>query len=218
MNSVERQIAKSADALRTLVWPAVSEWIGGGDLIPVETVRESDFARILDTLGGVDAWQKTDRWIRGVASRVQFGDRDWSSHTVRYRLPSGNETELHKRLRYNAGRGVVGPHLTLQAYVDDTGPTERLLSVAVARTADLLDALSREHVSDGPCRSTGQGCASSCWPDRSAGGPVYTQTNREDRRGFVVVEWRALAAFYDHFLVRPEGHRLNEPRLPGAAS
>lgn len=219
--SVQRQIDRSAAALRDLVWPTIGGWVGGGDLIPVETVRESDFARILDTAGGIDAWQRYSNqrtgveWIRGIASRVQFGDRDWSSHTVRYRLPSGNETELHKRLRYNTGRGVIGPHLTIQAYVDDAG---RLLSVGIARTVDLLDAVMTAHVGDGQCRESGHGCRPDCWPSRDSGGPVYTQTNHADRKEFVVVEWRALAVVYDHFLIWPETHPLNQPRLPGMAA
>lgn len=73
----------SAETVRSLVWPAISAKVGGGKLIPVETVRENDFARILDTAGGVDAWQHYENgrvaWIRGIASRVQFGKRDWSS-------------------------------------------------------------------------------------------------------------------------------------------
>lgn len=205
MSGVEDRIERSASALRDLVWPVISDLVGGGGLIPVETVRESDFARILDTTGGIDAWQiypgngKSPKWIRGIASRVQFGDRDWSTHTVRYRLPSGNETELHKRLRYNKGHGVVGPHLTLQAYVDDTGPADRLLSVGIVRTADLLDAVMRERIGEWE------------WPTWERGrpkpGPVYIRTNGQDAREFLVVEWEVLTR-YEHFLIWPSNHRL----------
>lgn len=202
MNNVEARIERSANALRDLVWPVVRRHLGGGDLIPVETVRESDFARILDTLGGIDAWQKTDKWIRGIASRVQFGDRDWATHTVRYRLPSGNETELHKRLRYNRGHGVVGPHLTLQAYVDDTRlSAERLLSVGIARTSDLLEVVMAHR------------CGPWDWPIWYPGqpppGPVYQRINGEDARQFVAVEWTALQT-YEHFLVIRPGREAQQ--------
>lgn len=208
--SAEALIRASAEALREMVWPAVGRDLGGGQLVPVETVRESDFARILDTAGGIDAWQhfKSSRkeWIRGIASRVQFyGPKDWRTHTVRYRLPSGNETELHKRLRYHSGHGVVGPHLTLHAYVDQHA--RRLLSVGVCRTTDLMDAVMAHKLAD-----------RWDWPKRLPGqrppGPVYIDVNGQDDNEFLCVQWWYLKR-YEHFSIWPREHVLNRATLPG---
>lgn len=190
--SAEEKIERSASALRDVVWPAVKEHLGGGDLIPVETVRQSDFARVLDTLGGIDAWQQTPKWIRGVASRVQFGDRDWATHTVRCRIGSGGETELHKRLRHSRNPGVVGPHLTMQAYVDDRTPPGVLLSVGVVRTRDLIDVVMDHRVGEWQ------------WPGWERGRPVYTRSNGEDRNLFVAVEWSVLEPLEHFLVVRPQ--------------
>src|SRR5690606_902725 len=81
VSGVEDRIERSASALRDLVWPVISDLVGGGGLIPVETVRESDFARILDTTGGIDAWQiypgngKSPKWIRGKIGRASCRER-----------------------------------------------------------------------------------------------------------------------------------------------
>lgn len=139
---IERAIKQSSGLFVDHVWPVISPAIGGGELVPVETVTESGFARDLDTLAGVDAWQVSrPDGMRPIASRVQQseltmgGYRPWNTFTIRYTRPSGSLTEFHKRLT-SIRDGFLHPHLTVQAYLD-TFASARLLSVAVVDTASL---------------------------------------------------------------------------------
>lgn len=150
---VRLAIDNSARVLREVVWPVISERIGGGRLISVETVTSAGFAREIDTLAGVDAWQVIDgRGMRGLASRVQAGPaalnedgEPWNTFSVRYRLPSGRPTEYHKRRAEIEGArlGWLRPHLTCQAYVTDW-LSPQMLAAAVAMTEDIILAIDDE--------------------------------------------------------------------------
>jgi hypothetical protein len=123
-----------------VVWPAIGDRIGGGTIVPVETVVEHQFAKDLDILAGVDVWQKLDGdlGMRGIASRVQWGHSVYRTFTIRRSLPSGHDTEYQKR-RYaiDGKRGLLYPHVTIQAYLDSKGGD--LMAVAACRTSDLID-------------------------------------------------------------------------------
>lgn len=139
---VTHLLSQSAKDFVNIVWPAVKELplIGGGQLQPVEASSDAEFAKTLDMLAGIDAWQvlTSPMAMRGLASRVQWGPA-YNSFTVRIALPSGAETEYHKRIRAldQTEQGFLYPHLTVQAYLDQQGGT--LLSAAVVRTADLFE-------------------------------------------------------------------------------
>src|SRR3989304_1287929 len=63
----------SSRAFVEVVWPVVGPGIGGGELVPVETVTASGFAKDLDTLAGVDMWQVVrPEGMRPIASRMQL--------------------------------------------------------------------------------------------------------------------------------------------------
>jgi len=138
---VTQLLGQSASDFVNIVWPVVKELplIGGGQLQPVEASSDAEFAKTLDMLAGIDAWQVlSSRWRCGLASRVQWGQAH-NTFTVRIALPSGAETEYHKRIRALGQReqGFLYPHLTVQAYLDQAGGA--LLSAAVVRTADLFE-------------------------------------------------------------------------------
>lgn len=145
---VNHLLSKSASDFVNIVWPAVKglPLIGGGQLQPVEVSSDAEFAKTLDMLAGIDAWQVLTSPVamRGLASRVQWGQAR-NTFTVRIALPSGAETEYHKRIRAldNQEQGYLYPHLTVQAYIDQVGGT--LLSAAVVRTADLFVRPARAH-------------------------------------------------------------------------
>jgi len=107
---------------------------------PVEAVAEKDFKDELDLLAGIDAWQilYSPSAVRGIASRVQWG-ACYASFTIRTRLPSGNETEFHKRLRAieSSEQGHLFPHLTIQAYLDQR--QGRLIAAAAVSTKHLIE-------------------------------------------------------------------------------
>lgn len=130
----------SYDFLR-LVWPAIKDFCGGGETMPVETVSNNDFAKYLDQFSGIDFWQiVNDHGIRGIASRIQWGNVNWRTFTIRFRRFSGSATEYQKRIEaVNTGEWLY-PYLTCQAYI-----TERrkgyMLGCAVAKTRDIFLAI-----------------------------------------------------------------------------
>lgn len=113
--------------------------LGGGEMQVVEAVTAGGMAKDLDALAGIDAWHicRDGGGIRGIASRVQSGNKAWNTFTIRYSRVSGAETEFTKRTRalVDTDRGWLYPHLTAQAYVNES--RDELLSCAVVRTRDL---------------------------------------------------------------------------------
>lgn len=140
---ITQDLSDSARDFRDIVWPAISAvpLVGGGDLRPVEAVAEKDFKDELDLLAGIDAWQiqYMPTAMRGIASRVQWRACH-ASFSIRTRLPSGNETEFHKRLRaiQNIDNGHLYPHLTIQAYLEQRGG--ELIAAAAIKTRSLIEA------------------------------------------------------------------------------
>ncbi|HEY1136542.1 MAG TPA: hypothetical protein VGE64_03535 [Xanthomonadaceae bacterium] len=134
-------LSRSADSFCRLVWPSIRSdpRVGGGSITPVEGVTNAGFSNELDQLAGIDAWQIMGNklGVRGIASRVQYG-ADYANFTIRYGRSSGIETEYAKRLYAirHPDLGLLMPHLTIQAFLDESG--ERLLSVAVMKTSELI--------------------------------------------------------------------------------
>lgn len=139
--SVKRDMRNSSMAFETLVWPSVLLWVGGGKLLQMESVRDSKFARILDIKAGIDGWQIHNDGMRGIASRIQKGDKIWNTFTVRMARDSGAKTEFEKRsIAIKTGRYIY-PYLTIQAYVRTwDGP---VLSIGMAKTSDIIEFIER---------------------------------------------------------------------------
>lgn len=120
---------KSAYDFKNIVWPIISSKIGGGRIVPVETVTDESFTKELDMYAGIDSWQVDDNksCIRGIASRVQWYNPSWSSpypfntFTIRYRTKTGRLAEYSKKmLAYKniETKGYLFPAITIQAYMD----------------------------------------------------------------------------------------------------
>lgn len=137
---VARDLSDSAYDFVRVVWPAIHKLVGEGDLLTVET-EPGEMAHAFDTLAGIDAWQLcyADGAMRGIASRIQWGDRNWRTHTIRRERPTGTATELAKRqlALQKPGEGWLLPALTVQAYLTKPRRTGRLISVGIVRTRDL---------------------------------------------------------------------------------
>jgi hypothetical protein len=140
---VRNALTSSARDFSEIVWPAIRDACGGGELVPVETVTDSGFANDLDTLAGIDAWQirRPDGLMRGLASRVQWG-KPYNTFSIRYALRSGGLTEYAKRRRA-IEEGYLFPALTVQAYLSEKHG--QLLSAAVADTRELYEYIA-EHL------------------------------------------------------------------------
>lgn len=136
--TVLQAIQRSATQFREAVWPTVGPLLGGGQLIPVESVTDSGMANTLDMLAGVDLWHVHQNQIFPIASRVQYGPRAWNTFTIRYSRPNGSPTEYHKRLE-SIKSGSLYPQKTIQAYVHNG----QLLAAAAVDTRHLMEQAGR---------------------------------------------------------------------------
>ena len=181
MNSVTaRDLTWSAKAFVDLVWPAVREALGNGELVPAEAVMNDRMSRDFDMLASIDGWQVCrPGGIRGIASRVQklaAAARPYNTFTIRYARTTGAETEFSKRLKaIEQQEGWIYPHFTVQAYVTET--LDSLTSCAVVRTRDLFEYAKVNIAANG-----GRG-------DRHS---AYMQVNSYDGNQFIVVPWDSL--------------------------
>jgi len=132
---VSRDLSASAYDFLRVVWPKVEPMLAGGRLEPVEsTTSRRRIDRDIDILAGIDAWHMLDSQgvMRGIASRVQWGPKNWRTFTIRKSRPTGATTELAKRLYAldHLDQGWLFPSLTIQAYVTEKREG-RLLGAAI---------------------------------------------------------------------------------------
>lgn len=141
---VANDLKWSSQAFIDLVWPKVSESVGGGELYPVEMSTDSRaFLSKLDQVAGIDGWIVQNRHMFGIASRVQSaGDHLYKTFTVRTKRPHGKpeDTEYEKRRNQIRTKGSVWPLWTCQAYIDRS--TNTLVQAAIAKTEDVIDAVT----------------------------------------------------------------------------
>jgi hypothetical protein len=166
--SFQSRLKQSTHDFCTIVWPAIREWCGGGEIIPVETILDAELAKALDIYAGIDAWQICPGLgVRGIASRVQYG-HCFETFTLRSKHTSGKATEIHKRYTawINSDEGWLSPYFTVQAYL--TAPGGELLDVGVIKTASLIEYIVN-------------------------GYPAKTRTNSYDGNEFVFVAWKDIA-------------------------
>jgi len=186
MSDFQSDLSDSAAAFVRVVWPAIQRMVGGGQIIPIESVTNDAMTEMLDKYSGIDAWHLSQaRQVRGVASRVQWGNA-WNTFTVRYSRDSGAKTEYEKRLAdIKSNAGWLYPHLTVQAFIDGKkGGDGCLLSVAVIKTKSLIDA----------CSLVVDGCV-----DRSDGGIrptsnavfIWVSWDWLKRQGYEIKTWQA---------------------------
>lgn len=109
----------------------IIETLGGGDIFLLEG-SNNIILRLLDEVSGIDIVWKKDNQIKGIASRVQWGNYD--TFTIRCGRKSGAETEYKKRLE-TIGESF-SPHLTMQMYCNNR--EENIFeSLAIIKTEDL---------------------------------------------------------------------------------
>lgn len=141
-DDVAADLSKSAEAFAGIVWPAIREAIGGGELIPVESVTSTGFAAKLDQIAGIDAWViQQDAHMFGLASRVQWPDGrpgwPYKTFTIRMSRPTGSVTEFAKRKQQIATDGSLYPRWTCHAYVAEGA----LVTAAFALTKHVIKAV-----------------------------------------------------------------------------
>lgn len=131
---VARDFKDGAKAFVDVVWPKISDLLGGGKLIQAQ--------RELDNKAGIDFLQTVNGGLRGLGVRVQLG-ADYRTFTIRKERPSGVETEYQKRVdALGSGEGLLYPHLTIHAYVSRREDGE-LWSAGIIETRELFNQLER---------------------------------------------------------------------------
>lgn len=144
-----RAIKQSSEEMQSIVWPEISEYLGGGTLIPQEG-DPAPVANLLDKTVGIDYLQHNEAngLVRALATRVQhYPPYDYRDFTIRFNTVAGGRTEYEKLLR-GAREGLLLPNLTIQAYVD---PRNRFLVGALwILTRDLCDYLIKREGSGQP--------------------------------------------------------------------
>jgi len=117
-------------AFVAVVWPAIAPRIGGGEFEPA--------SGSLDQIAGIDGWQRARRWMRAIAHRVQWGDTDWRTFTIRYRRPTGAPTEWEKLRAGIAIPARARPNLVIHAYVNGPRQAPTLMSAGAAKAESLV--------------------------------------------------------------------------------
>lgn len=183
---VERDLGKSSDVFRRIVWPAVAPDLRDGEFATVESTIATGFCKDLDTLAGIDGWQicRQIGSMRGIAVRVQYTDISLDTFTIRYKRTTGAETEYSKRLRAikDTDGGWLMPTLTIQAYVSKD--CKRLVGSCVVRTSDLFLYAEKWLPWLLEMESERQTYKNS---------RLYMRAAREDSNKFLVVPWSGLA-------------------------
>lgn len=126
------------DAERAFIgvaWPAIAPLIGGGAFEPASAS--------LDKIAGIDGWQRTRRWMRAIAHRLQWGDTDWRTFTIRYTRPTGATTEWEKLRAAAADPSRAKPDLVIHAYLSGPRRAPTLMSVGATKAKSLVDYASR---------------------------------------------------------------------------
>jgi len=96
--------------------------------------------RLLDITGGIDYLHESPHGLlRGIASRVQSGSRNWATFTIRKERSSGARTEYEKRCAAIAANALY-PFFTVQSYFDTQG---QLLGYAIVRTDQLFKVIQQ---------------------------------------------------------------------------
>jgi len=135
MSNITEIIKESSKDFINIAWPELKSWFGNGQIIPVETVTDSNFCKLLDMNSGIDAWQLINgKGIRGIASRVQWGNTYWQSWTIRFKKQSGYRTEYHRLLENDDT--ILKASYYVQSYIKNKGGL--LLGTAAIKTDALI--------------------------------------------------------------------------------
>lgn len=144
VDTVKTRIKASAGAFHEKLWPMISQHLGGGRIVHVESVSDQDFFKqVLDMYGGIDTWHVSDEksLVRGLATRMQKTRKVFPTITIRYKRPGGASTEIHKRMKSLRQPGQwLHPSIVIQGYFSQThdGGYGDPRAVAIANMDDVI--------------------------------------------------------------------------------
>lgn len=170
MNDFETDLTDSAYDFLKIVYPRLKQLnFIRGNLIPIEAATDIKFknlAQKFDQLAGIDVWQIVENeGIKGIASRIQWGEKAWNTFTIRKSRSSGAKTEYEKRLYAIETNEWIYPYYTIQAYISERR-TGRLISMAITKTVDIFDIIKK--------------------------GNYIEKINKQDNNVFMIVSWEEM--------------------------
>lgn len=101
--------------------------------------QDNEVLILLDQNAGIDYISETDKGLRGIAWRAQWG-QDWRTFTIRKIRNTGANTEFAKRVQ-QIDSSYLYPVFTMQGYFDNR-TDNNLLSVAIIETNRLYQFIN----------------------------------------------------------------------------
>ena len=139
-SEVYKDMDKTAIIFNRFLKPRLAELLGG-KIENIEGSTKDDMVKAFDRFAGIDAWLiKSDEGIRGIASRIQLGDKNWRSFTIRKERETGHSTEYDKR-KYSMTNNWIYPFWIVQAFVSKDG--QNLLGFGLAKMCDIIEAIDK---------------------------------------------------------------------------
>lgn len=140
MHECVRKSMNNSNAVMERLKPLISQLLESDGLITVEGV-DNEVCKLLDVTCGIDYLDVKygTEIINGIANRVSWiwvGRRPFNTFTIRKSRENNSMTEIHKRIEQIQKKGLY-PQRTMHVYVECD--TDRLLSIGVARTEDIID-------------------------------------------------------------------------------
>lgn len=126
-----------------IVWSAISQHVGGGELLTTEGMSD-EIAAFLDTTVSIDGiFRVSNGAYKGLAYRVQkvYEGKPYCTHTIRWAVKSGCNTERHKLMAAYMEDGAIGPALHVQAYFSTRAPTTEFICAAAVPTRQLVELM-----------------------------------------------------------------------------
>lgn len=126
--------------------PIIKRLLNGGEIKSVEG-DDNDICLMLDQTCGTDYFLRYEKTglVYGIGSRFQSitdTQKPWNTFTIRRSRESGAATEFAKR-KLAMERNGIYPFLTMHGYYAAT--TREILSLAIAKTADIWDCIEKGH-------------------------------------------------------------------------
>lgn len=145
---IATQMSHSAQCFQEIVWPKFQPHFRNSKakFYSSEAVTNSEFSKQLDMISGIDAWlieckEQGYEYIRGLASRIQWGTTNWRTFTIRKTVRSGYPTEYQKRLKELLIPGAITPHYCAHAYLTKD---DKLLGGCIALMQDVIRCVEKE--------------------------------------------------------------------------
>jgi hypothetical protein len=138
MSDFKSDLVKSNNVV-DVIRPVICKLLGCDDLVTVEGSKDP-VCKIFDLTCGIDYLYIDDNdRVLGIGNRVQWIKPPWppyNTFSIRKDRESGKSTEFLKRKKAIENGGLY-PYLTVHSYVESR--TNKLLSVAVAKTTDIIN-------------------------------------------------------------------------------